>query len=246
MEDRMRKAIVIFMVAATAASAGCAREHHESGGPTVERNFQVGGFERIEVAGGYDVEVHTGAAPSARAKGPEKDLERLVIEVKGDRLLIHPRERHGMFHFGWRRHGKTTISVTVPQLRGADVAGSGDIRIDNVRGDSFAGKIAGSGGLSLDNVEVKALEFSIAGSGSAQGKKGRAQNVSLDIAGSGDIDTKGVTSETASVSIAGSGNIAVHASSTASVSVAGSGDVDLTGGAKCSITKHGSGDVRCS
>ena len=242
----MRKAIVIGMVAATAASTGCAREHNESGGPTVERNYQVGGFERIEVAGGYDVEVHTGVAPSVHAKGPEKDLERLVIEVKGDRLLIHPREKHGMFRFGWRGHGKTMISVTVPQLRGADIAGSGDMRIDNVRGDSFAGNIAGSGGLSLDNVEVKALDFSIVGSGSAQGKKGRAQNVSLNIAGSGDIDTKGVASETASVSIAGSGNVAAHATNTASVSVMGSGDVELTGGAKCEISKHGSGDVRCS
>ena len=240
----MRKAIVIGMAAA--ALAGCAREGHESGGPTVERNYQVGGFERIEVAGGYDVEVHTGAAPSVHAKGPEKDLERLVIEVKGDRLLIHPRDNHNMFHIGWRNHGRTVISVTVPQLRGADVAGSGDMRIDNVRGDSFAGNIAGSGGLALDNIEVKALDFSIAGSGSAQGQKGRAQNVSLNIAGSGDIDTKGVASETASVSIAGSGNVTAHASGTASVSMMGSGDVELSGGAKCSISKHGSGDVRCS
>ena len=242
----MRKAIVIGMVAAAAASTSCARERHQSGGPTVERNYQVGGFERIEAAGGYEVEVHTGAAPSVHAKGSEKDLERLVIEVKGDRLLIHPLEKHGMFHIGWRSHGKTVISVTVPQLRGADVAGSGDIRIDNVRGDSFAGTIAGSGGLSLGNVEVKSLDFRIAGSGSAQGQKGRAQNVSLNIAGSGDIDTKGVASETASVSIAGSGNVTAHASGTASVSMMGSGDVELSGGAKCSISKHGSGDVRCS
>lgn len=242
----MRKAIVLGMVAAATASAGCARERHESAGPTVERNFPVGGFERIEVAGGYDVQVHTGAAPSVHAKGPEKDLERLVIEVKGDRLLIHPRENKGMFHMGWRSHGRTTISVTVPQLRGADVAGSGDIRIDNVRGDRFAGNIAGSGGLSLDNVEVKALDFSVAGSGSVQGTKGVAQNVSLNIAGSGDIDTKGIVSQTASVSVAGSGNVTAHATNTASVSIMGSGDVELTGGAKCSISKHGSGDVRCS
>jgi hypothetical protein len=242
----MRKAIVIGMVVAAAASAGCARERHESGGPTVERNFPVGGFERIEVAGGYDVDVHTGTAPSVHAKGPQKDLERLVVEVKGDRLVIHPRESRGLFHMGGWHHHKIAISVTVPQLRGADVAGSGDIRIDNVRGDSFTGNIAGSGELSLDNVEVKALDVSVAGSGSVQGKKGKAQNVSLNIAGSGDIDTKGVASQTASVSVAGSGNVAAHASNTASVSVMGSGDVELVGGAKCDISKHGSGDVRCS
>ena len=242
----MRKAIVSAVMVAAAASAGCARAHGESGGPTVERNYQIGAFDRIEVAGGYKVEVHTGAAPSVHAKGAQKDLERLVIEVKGDRLVIHSRESRGMIHFGWGRHSRTVISITVPQLRGADIAGSGDVRIDTVRGDSFAGKIAGSGELLLDTVDVKTLDFSIAGSGSAQGRKGRAQTVSLDIAGSGEIDTKGVASEIASVSIAGSGSIAAHASGTASGSLMGSGDIDLTGGAKCNISKHGSGDIRCS
>ena len=65
----MHKAIVIGMVAAAAASAGCARDRHELGGPTVERNYQVGGFEQIEVAGHYDVEVRTGAAPSVTRRG---------------------------------------------------------------------------------------------------------------------------------------------------------------------------------
>lgn len=242
----MRKAIAIGMLAAAAASAGCARDRHESGGPMVERNYRVGGFDQIQVAGSYDVEVHTGAAPSVHAKGPEKDLERLVVEVRGDRLLIHSKDSRNLFRSSWRSHGKISIVVTVPQIRAAEVAGSGDISIDKVSGDSFTGNIAGSGGLSLDTVEVKALDFSVAGSGSVQGTKGRAQTVSLNIAGSGDIDTKGIASETASVTIAGSGNVAAHASQTASVNMMGSGDVELSGGAKCEISKHGSGDIRCS
>lgn len=243
----MHKAIAIGIAAAAAiASPGCARDRHEAGGPTIERSYQVGGFERIEVGGSYDVMVHTGAAPSVQARGPKKDLERLVVEVKGDRLVIRPREERGMFRMVWSSNDKVVVNVTVPQLRAADVAGSGDIRIDNVRGDRFAGNIAGSGGLSLDQVDVKALAVSVAGSGSVQGKTGKAQTLSLNITGSGEIDTRGVASRTADVSIAGSGSVAAHASDTASVSIMGSGDVALTGGAKCSISKHGSGDVRCS
>ena len=243
----MHKALAIGIAAVAAlASPGCARDRHEAGGPTIERNFQVGGFERIEVAGNYDVVVHTGAAPSVHAKGPQKDLERMVVEVKGDRLVIHPRKERGMFNMVWSSHDKVLVNVTVPQLRAADIAGSGDIRIDSVRGDRFAGNIAGSGGLSLEQVDVKALDVSVAGSGSVQGRTGKAQTLSLNIAGSGDIDTRGVVSRTADVSIAGSGNVAAHASDTASVTIMGSGDVALTGGAKCSVSKHGSGDVRCS
>ena len=243
----MRKAIAAGILAAAVSTAGCAKERQESGGsgPTVERNYQVGGFDKIEVAGPYDVEVRTGSNPSVQARGGEKAIERMVVEVRDGELRIHPEKERGM-RWNWRDHGKVTLTVTVPALTEATIAGSGGIRVDRVRGDRFEGTIAGSGNLSLDAVEVKALEFSVAGSGEARAASGRADNVDLNIAGSGDIDARGIASRDASVSIAGSGNVRAQATGTADVSIMGSGDVDLTGGAKCSISKMGSGNVRCS
>ena len=52
-------------------------------------------------------------------------------------------------------------------MRGAELAGSGDIRIDRVAGDSFDGAIAGSGNLKVDHIEVGKLKLAIAGSGNA-------------------------------------------------------------------------------
>ena len=242
----MSKVLATLLGAVAVAMAGCGHAAAESGGPTVQRDYQVGGFEQIEVAGPYDVDVRTGAAPSVRASGSEKAIERLVVEVRGDRLLIHTRNEHGMFRMGWGHSGKVRLTVTVPQLRGAEIAGSGDIRINAVRGPSFAGQIAGSGDLSVDQLEVQDLKLGIAGSGSAVARSGRARDVKYEIAGSGDIDGKGIAAETASVSIAGSGSVAAHATATASVEIMGSGDVEMSGGAKCSVTKAGSGSVRCS
>lgn len=92
----MRIALATGIAAATLATAGCGQSRAEDGGPTVQRSYQVGNFQRIEVAGPYDVDVRTGAKPSVSATGPEKLLEQLVVEVKGDRLVIHT-EKHG----GW-------------------------------------------------------------------------------------------------------------------------------------------------
>lgn len=244
----MPKAIMTAVMAGAVASSGCsqARSESESGGPAVQRSYQVGGFERIEVAGPYDVEVRTGASPSVQASGPEKQIERMVVEVKGDKLSIHPQKTGGMFNFGWKSHGKVRLVVTVPQLRAADIAGSGDIRINQVKGEQFNGQIAGSGDLRIDQLDVQSLSLGIAGSGSASAKQGRARSVSYEIAGSGDIDGRGIAAETASVSIAGSGNVAANARTSANVEIAGSGNVDVTGGAKCSVSKHGSGNVSCS
>jgi len=241
----MRTAIAAGAILAVAAVSGaCAQTRHESGGPTVQRDYQVGAFEQIEVAGHYDVDVRTGSAASVHATGPQKDIEQLVVEVKGNRLLIHARKNRG-FHMGWSNSGEPTrIAVTVPKLSAASIAGSGGIKVDRVASETFKGDIAGSGDLSVGAIEANLVEFSIAGSGNISAT-GRAKTAQYNIAGSGDIAADGLVSENAAVSIAGSGNVTANATATASVSSVGSGDVALSGGAKCNVSKHGSGDVRC-
>ena len=242
----MRKAIAAAVIAASAATSACGKTHSEDGGPTVSRNYQVGSFDQIEVAGPYNVQVRTGSNPSVAAKGSQKMIEHMVVEVRDGKLEIHPERQKGWFRTGWNFHGKVDLTVTVPQLRGASIAGSGDIKVDQVKGDSFEGEIAGSGGLDVGALDVQTLKLAIAGSGGTKVGSGRAQNAKFEIAGSGDIDAKGVQAQTADVSIAGSGNIAANATGTADVSIMGSGDVQLTGGAKCKISKAGSGNVSCS
>ena len=241
----MRMAIVAAMIAAAAASAGCAKDREEGAGPATTRNYQVGAFDRLEVAGQYDVTVTTGSAPSVRASGGERAIERMVVEVKGGTLMIHPVKRSGI-SFGWSKSHPVKLTVTVPTLAGAEIAGSGDIKVNKVAGDSFEAGVAGSGNLQVGEIDVKRLKAEIAGSGEIKAGRGRAAVADYEIAGSGDIDGGAVIAETASVSIAGSGNVSVHATSTASVDIAGSGDVHVTGGAKCSVSKAGSGNVQCS
>src|SRR6476660_8372103 len=232
-------------IVAASAFAGCQVHAQEGGGPTVSKSYSVGSFPQIEVAGPYDVEVRTGSNPSVSARGGEKLLERTVVEVEGDKLVIHPQKQHGFFQWSFGRGGAHFI-VTVPQLHGASIAGSGDISVDKVAGPAFDGEVAGSGGINVASMQVQQLKLSIAGSGGVKAGAGSAQSANYDIAGSGDIDAGGVQSQALKVSIAGSGGVKAHASGTADVSIMGSGDVEVSGGAKCNVSKQGSGDVRCS
>lgn len=241
----MRYPIGIAIAAAAIALAGCGNSRAEDGGPTVQRNYQVGPFDRIEVAGPYEVEVRTGGAPAVSASGPEELIERLVVEVRGDRLLINPQRENRMWS-GWQSHGTAKVLVTAPALRAARIAGSGGIRVDQVRGDSFEGSVAGSGDLTVDSLDVQSLKLSIGGSGDVRARSGQSKSAEYSITGSGDIDAGAVRTETASVSVTGSGRINGQATGAAVVSIMGSGDVTLTGGARCSVSKAGSGNVRCS
>ena len=233
-------------VAAAALLAGAchfsADAEERDPGPQVSRNYQVGAFDKIAVAGPYEVNVVTGGQPGVSAKGGENLLAETDVVVDGDTLKIMPKKHKGI-RWNWNR-GKAVFTVNAAALRGAAIAGSGGITVDKVAGD-FDGDVAGSGDLRLASVAGGKIKLAIAGSGDVSAA-GKADSVNLSIAGSGDINAGGLAAQTADVSIAGSGNIAANASGTADVSIMGSGDVDISGGAKCTVSKHGSGDVRCS
>jgi len=241
----MRYFAILATGIAVVSLGGCGLSS-ASTGTRVDRNFEVGSFTGIEVAGPYDVTVRTGSTVGVHANGTEKALGEMRVEVKGDRLEITPLKRHKWgFNWGWQSSSPVSLTVTVPVLDHAGIAGSGAITVDKVSGAKFTGEIAGSGDLMLSAIDAGEVKLSIAGSGAIQAG-GKAKSVKYEIAGSGDIDAAGLTAETAEVSIAGSGGVKGHASGTARVEMMGSGDVELTGGAKCSVTKNGSGDIRCS
>ena len=91
----MRKSIAAALIAASAAVSGCGHNRSENGGPTVARNYPVGNFDQVEVGGPFNVEVSTGANPSVSARGPQKMLEHMVVEVKGGKLVIRQDRQDG-------------------------------------------------------------------------------------------------------------------------------------------------------
>ena len=239
------RTVILLATAATLSLAACGGSSAEAPGPRVQRDYAVGEFDKIEVAGPFDVTVTTGGKPSVHASGPSNLIDKMEVTVEGGVLKIRPEKRKSMFNWNFGSHGGAKVAVSVPMLSEAAIAGSGGITIDKVSGANFKGDIAGSGDLRLAAVDAGAVELSIAGSGGVT-VAGKAKSVTYEIAGSGDIDAKGLVAETARVSIAGSGNVGANAWGSAAVEMIGSGNVNLVGGAKCTIEKHGSGDVTCS
>lgn len=233
---------VVAVALSTAACHFSSDAKERDAGPTVDRNYQVGAFSKIEVAGPYDVKVTAGGQPGVSAKGGSALLDETDVVVDGDTLRIMPKKHKG-FRFSWH-NGTAQFAVSTAALSAASIAGSGSIDVDRVVGD-FDGDVAGSGDLRLASLNGGRLKANIAGSGGVSAAAGTLDAVDVNIAGSGDVDVAGAAAKTADVSIAGSGSVKAHATDTAKVSIMGSGDVDIVGGAKCSVSKAGSGDVTC-
>lgn len=218
-------------------------EGHAARGETSKQTYNVGDFDGVALAGAQNVVVNVGPATSVRAEGDAETIERLEIKVEDGTLRVGT--KRGNWNMNWGKgRPPVTIYVTTPRLSSAAVAGSGDLTIDKVEGDRFAGSVAGSGDLEIATLRVDSADFSIAGSGDISAR-GSAGKLNASIAGSGDIELAGVESRQADVNIVGSGNVKARATETADITIMGSGDVTLGGTARCSVSKHGSGSVRC-
>lgn len=241
MSIRIASLAAVSLLATACNFGGGAEARDRDPGPEVSRNYQVGAFDKVAVAGPYEVNVVTGGQGGVSARGGSNLLDETEVVVEGGTLKIKPKKQKGI-RWNWN-NGKAVFTVNTPGLHGASIAGSGGINVDKVEGD-FDGDVAGSGDLKVASIAGGKVKLAIAGSGDVEAS-GKADDVGLSIAGSGDIRAGGLASRTADISIAGSGNVAASASDTASVSIMGSGDVDIAGGAKCSISKAGSGNVNC-
>ena len=257
----MRKGVVLAALVLTACG-GARAERVELSGRQDSRAYRLGGFESVSLEGPDRVIVRVGGAAGVSAAGDSAVLDQLEVRVERGALKIG-RKRNGWTSVNGDRE-RAVITVTVPRLAAAAVAGSGemtvdrvaggsfaaavsgsgDLRVDEVRGDALSAAVAGSGDLTVARAAVRRAELSMAGSGDLR-VAGTAGTVAASIAGSGDIDASGLQGATGQVSIAGSGNAAIRAQDAAQVSIVGSGNALVHGTANCQVSKLGSGGARC-
>jgi hypothetical protein len=208
------------------------------------RNYGVTSFSHVRIAGPFDVHVRVGGSPSAHATGPQEALDRLSIEQNGDTLVVKPLPGGWGGSFGtW--HGKVVVEVTAPSLDDVAMAGSGDVTIDRVKGESLNLALSGSGDLDVGAIDVDRLSATMTGSGDMT-LAGKARQARTTLTGSGDLKAEALASDNAVANLIGSGDLSVGARHTAKVNLAGSGDVDIAGPATCTIARSGSGDVHCA
>ena len=236
----VRTYIVLSASALALAGIGANAQQGQGGS---QRNYPVGQFDSVSSAGPHKVIVTAGSGASVRAEGPAHVLDRMEVVVEQGDLEIRPR-REFRNNYRWDDGDRATFYVSAPRLKAAAVAGSGDMQIDQVEGDSFAGSIAGSGNMDVGSLRVSSAKLSIAGSGdfSARGSAGRSD---ISVAGSGNVKLGQLPLRIASVSIAGSGDVDLAASEQVDVSLIGSGNVAVSGTARCSVSRIGGGSVRC-
>lgn len=210
--------------------------------PAQNKTYALADFDGVSIAGPQDVDIVFGEDFSVSASGSAEALRQLEAVVEDGTLVIRPRE--GQFFGNWDDLDDVTFTVTMPAVNRIDLAGSGDVTVDRVTADGFAGLIGGPGTMVIDRIETGEATFTVNGSGDLDAS-GTVGHVTVTIDGSGAVHAQGLTSTRATIAINGSGEVELTAVDQADVSITGSGDVDISGPAICSVTRTGGGDVRC-
>ena len=190
----MSRSIAMEILSAIVASgrAGARRDHE---GPVEDRTFEVGAFERLEIAGPFDVEIDTGADSAVRATGPDWALDNLSVDHDGDRLFIGCDGEVD----------DVRVFVSARELRAVRTSGSGDVSIDRIKGETFEYASSGSGDGSIGEIEAERLNVSASGSGGIRIQKARGDHLEASVIGSGDLSLDAAESAEFKLTMNGSG-----------------------------------------
>jgi hypothetical protein len=193
-------------------------------------NFGVSGTLYISIGPGFKIDL----------EGEKDVLDDIVTEVKGGSLLIKKDN--------WRLNinEKVTIYITMPEITGLAVSGSGKAEIrDAVKSENLNLNVSGSGRILTSNVTSANLNCVISGSGDINiGGNGSTTNADVVISGSGSFKGETCKLQSAKIVISGSGSCLCNVTESLKSNISGSGNITYIGDLRIDARVSGSGRVR--
>jgi hypothetical protein len=212
----------------------------EGSGNIVTQTVDVSSFDRVTLSGFGDVYVEQGQSESLSVQTDDNLIPLLDIKVRGKELTLGLKPGLDV------SPSKSIIyNLTVKDLSGVTLAGSGNFYVEPVQSNDLAVSILGSGNIDIKGLNTGTLSLDLYGSGNMTLMDINAQKVDTSLRGSGDLKLEGNAS-TQSITISGSGNYLAGDLQTdrTDVSVPGSGDVTIWTNDLLGIKVSGSGDIQ--
>ena len=205
-----------------------------------ERN--VPSFSKIALRISGKIYLEQGDNQSVKVVAKESTLEDIITEVKDRTLNIRFPNN---YFFKKMDPGKIEIYITVPEIDGLTVSGSGDIVTEEIKTRILDLTVSGSGDINIDDLSAERINATISGSGGINIEDGGvADQFSITISGSGKIRAGGFEAQDVKAKISGSGNCSITSNGSINAKISGSGTVYYGGNPSIDSSVSGSGKVR--
>lgn len=207
-------------------------------GHVITKSRNVGDYDKVSVAGAFDVTLVAGSEGKLNIKIEENLLEYLITEVVDGKLKIK-------WEKGVNIRTRKGVYITIPfeEIEAVTLSGSGDITSDDtIKVSDFYTGVSGSGDIIL-SVEADDVTSKVTGSGDIT-IKGNTRTLKTSVTGSGDFHGFRLKAKNVEAKVTGSGDVSVFAAKSLKARVTGSGDIDYKGNPDIQDTKvTGSGDI---
>ncbi len=202
----------------------------------------VPSFSKISLRISADVHLVQGQKQSIRIEAKSSVLEDIITEVKDRTLNIRFPTN---YFFKNINTGKIDIYISVPEVDGLTISGSGDIIADKVETRILDLTVSGSGNIKIGDLSTDRVTATISGSGGINiDDGGVADELTANISGSGNVKASGFEAKDVTARISGSGNCSVKSNGSVKARIAGSGNVYYSGNPSIDSSVAGSGRIK--
>lgn len=173
------------------------------------RNFNdLRDFEKLDIAGGFYVEVKQGETYAVEVDGRQRDVDALNVRREGNTLKIGYRDG---FRILGRQHRSVNVRITIPKLTGVNFAGAVNA---NVRGfdqnTDLDIDLVGASVATFTSLNAKIVTADVVGA-STLTLLGSAARLEADISGASKLRAFSLKALEADVEAVGASNASVYA-----------------------------------
>jgi len=216
-----------------------------AGGASVDRGaaeqvWDLSSFTRLSISGSPEVRLVQGQVERVTATGDAEAIDRLVVSVQDDELVI--RNKRDRWFDNWR-DDRVALVVEFKSLAQLRLSGSAELSVERLASPEFDLVISGSGDSRFGNLLSDSLRLRVSGSADVN-IAGEVANQDVRISGSADYVARELATEATDIRISGSGDAQIAVSSALDARISGSGSVRYLGQPEVRSSVQGSGDIR--
>lgn len=153
----VRPTALLFLIAATACGISIGDPGVRGSGRRIAQTRALGDFDRVQIAGQFDVRITSGASPSLRVEGDDNLLPLVKTRIVDGTLRVRS-ERP------LRPDRRILVEIGTPALVGVETSGSGDVSLSV--SEALDASTGGSGEVRYSGRPV--VNASVSGSGEVE------------------------------------------------------------------------------
>src|SRR5690606_13311943 len=130
------------------------------------QTYPIQNIREIVVGGGAKIEISQGDSESLRAEASKEVLERVSVDVTGNRLTLKVKDKNGGF-FNWFNHNNDQVKfiVQVKQLTHLELGGAAHAKVNQLRGASLSLNSHGASHADIGQLHIPDLRIELSGAG---------------------------------------------------------------------------------